>query len=165
MKYLMVFEEFGSSDYLYHTPHIVYLNNILKDNMLRKFCTSENSCTREFEAVSLTRDEKFFYDEQVFKFKLNRKKLSKNYDIEQYIDPLFNGEDKEQEEITRENIYPLNKYLEAIQFNPNGYIEDGDIDMVYYPLKSYLEKYKIPFEIFEDGVFITKDVSILENLI
>lgn len=156
---LLKFESFGKSNYLYHTTHIVYVNSILIDDYLMSSMTSDNSCTRDFKCVSLTRDDWFFYDNQPIRFKLNRDKLSSDYDIEPYIDPIFDGEDLESEEVIKEDIKPLHKYIESIQFDPNQYYEDGDIEMIYDNLRNYLMRYKIPFEININGKFIKSRIE------
>lgn len=160
---LMKFESFIESEYLYHTTHIVYVNSILYDDRLRVSLTSDNACTRDFKCISLTRDEHFFYDNQPFRFKLNKRKLLSDYDIEPYIDPIFDGEDLESEEVIKEDIKPLHEYIESIQFDPNQYYEDDEIELIYNNLKDYIEKYHLSFEIKIKGEFVESEVeSILE---
>ena len=161
--YIKTFESFGKGRYLYHTPHIVYLNAILKKNKLISQHTYANACTRNFDCVSLTRDPNLFYDEQPFQFKLNRTKLNRDYELESYIDPIFGGADLEKEEIIKKDIYPLHKYIKSIQFNPQMNYEKGDIEMVYDTLSEYVKKHDITFELIEGGSISNKTVEDLKN--
>ena len=146
MKYIKTFESlFGEGDYLYHTPHITSFGIILISDHLRAQCSYENACTRDFNAVSLTRDPKLNYDEQPLQFKLNRKKLEEKYKLQSYIDPIFKGRDLEKEEVVTEDINPLSYFIESIQLtgdvNIIYYTDNNDVENIIPGLDKYLKQY------------------------
>lgn len=137
-----------NSKYLYHTPWIGYVDDILHSNCLLAQKSEENSNTRDHNAVSFSRDSKLFYDEQPIRLRLNRDKLEKDYTLEPYIDPLFNGIDHEQEEMCRTTIKNLDKYLDAIEITTDPrltkFVEIWDIEEILPEIESYVNKYKTP---------------------
>jgi hypothetical protein len=162
MKFIKLFESFTRSDNLYHTPHIVYFNPILSSDSLLAHQTKENACSREFPAVSLTRNMQLCYDEQPLQFKINRSRLEAKYKVESYVDPIYNGQDLEEEEITRVHIDPLSAVLDAIQFTPSmmKWVEPEDIEDIIPVLDQYLKKHPhVKFEIIVDGKLSTANPS------
>lgn len=151
---IKTYDNFKGNEYLYHTPYIAFVDNILDSNYLKSSLTSENGCSRDFKCVSLSRSSEMFYDDQPIRFKLNRYTLEIDYKLESYIDPLFNKEDLEEEEVVRKDIKPLHKYLTSIQFDPSQHYEEGDIEMIYRSLNTYIDTYNTLFEIKIDNMFL-----------
>lgn len=170
MNYIKLFKEhiestFGTSKFLYHTTHIVYFPRILKTNRLISQINSANANTREFPAISMSRDDVFFYDEQPFRFKLDRSKLSQDYEIEPYLDPIFDGRDPEKEEISRKTIDNLSKYLVTIQISTYepilSYLDINEVKESLESLDEYLQKHThIKLEsVNKDGVCKSINIS------